>query len=58
MDLLDLFLAVATGAVVVAALLFPINRDGRGGDDPRDHQKRAPEDVEENSKKKDGSGSE
>lgn len=35
MDLLDLFLAVSTAVVVIAALLFPINRGDRD-DNPDD----------------------
>lgn len=52
MDLLDLFLAVSTAAVVVAALLFPINRpdDGRERkEDPKDVDKSANERSNERS---------
>lgn len=38
MDSLDLFLAVSTAAVVVAALLFPINRDDRGQEKKDPHK--------------------
>jgi len=47
MDLLDLFLAVSTAAVVVAALLFPINRDDKGGEGKKD-----PENSDESVKRK------